>query len=163
MAIQIEQALNQKLNAYAVNKSIPVGWDFYNDGTEPSLTGIHFRQNLLPADVVIIGMENTGSNDHTGIYQIMVCGQAGKPSGALKTEVDNVLAEFSRGQLATYDGVTVIIEGVNHAQPLYSEAYVKIPVSVSYRAIINQPPVTYNLAYNGDPLTYNEAFLTYTN
>ena len=163
MAIQIEQALNQKLNAYAVNKSIPVGWDFYSNGTEPSLTGIHFRQNMFPADVAIVGMENTGSNSHQGIYQILVCGQAGKPSGSLKTEVDLVLAEFSRGQLATYDGVTVIIEGVNHALPLYSEAYVKIPVSVSYRAIINQPPVTYNLTYNGDPLTYNEAFLTYTN
>lgn len=165
MAIQIEQALNQKLNAYATGKSIPVEWDFYNDGAEPSLTGIHFRQNLLPADVVIIGMENTGSNDHTGIYQIMVCGQAGKPSGSLKTEVDLVLAEFSRGQLVTYDGVTVIIEGVNHAQPLYSEAYVKIPISVSYRAIIsNAPSITppNAMTFNGDYLTFNGAYITHS-
>ena len=104
MAIEIEQALNQKLNTYAAGKSIPVEWDFYNDGTEPSLTGIHFRQNLLPVDVDVIGMEDTGDNDHTGIYQIMVCGQSGKPSGPLKIEVDSVLSEFSRGQRITRSG-----------------------------------------------------------
>ena len=62
MAIQIEQALNQKLNTYATGKTIPVEWDFYNDGTEPRYyTGIHFRQNLLPADVSVIGMEDSGT------------------------------------------------------------------------------------------------------
>ena len=136
MAIQIEQALNQKLNTYAIGKSIPVEWDFYNDGTEPSLTVIHFRQNLLPADVSVIGMEDLGLNDHDGIYQIMVCGQAGGPSGALKAEVDNVLTEFKRGQRVVYSGVTVIIEGISNAQPLYSEAYVKVPVSINYRAFV---------------------------
>lgn len=136
MAIQIEQALNQKLNTYAIGKSIPVEWDFYNDGTEPSLTGIHFRQNLLPADVSVTGMEDSGLNDHDGIYQIMICSQSGGPSGALKAEVDSVLTEFKRGQRVTYSGVTVIIEGISNAQPLYSEAYVKVPVSINYRAFI---------------------------
>lgn len=162
MAIQIEQALNQKLNAYAVGKSIPVGWDFYSKGSEPSLNGIHFRQNLLPAPVSVIGMENTGSNDHRGIYQIMVCAKAGKAGGAVKVEVDNVLSEFSRGQIVNYGGVRVVIESANIAQPLYSEAYVKIPVSISYRALISQLPVIYNLTYSGNKLTYNDAFLTYT-
>lgn len=136
MAIQIEQALNQKLNTYAIGKSIPVKWDFFSDGVEPDIDGLHFRQNLLPADVSVIGMEDSGLNDHDGIYQIMVCGKAGGPSGALKAEVDNVLTEFKRGQRITYSGVTVIIEGISNAQPLYSEAYVKVPVSINYRAFI---------------------------
>ena len=137
MAIQIEQALNQKLNAYAVGKSIPVEWDFYNGGTEPSLTGIHFRQNLLPVDVTVIGMEDTGLNDHSDIYQIMVCGAAGEPSGSLKTEADNVLTEFKRGQRIMFSGVTVIIEKAVKELPLYSEAYVKIPVSINCRAFVS--------------------------
>ena len=136
MTIRIEQALNQKLNTYATGKSIPVEWDFYNDGSEPSLTGIHFRQNLLPAEPAIVGMEDTGSNDHLGIYQVMVCGAAGEPSGLLKVEVDNVLAEFKRGQRITYGGIEVIIEKAFKAPPLYSEAYVKVPVSINYRAFI---------------------------
>lgn len=136
MTIRIEQALNQKLNTYATGKSIPVEWDFYNDGTEPSLTGIHFRQNLLPAESTVIGMEDTGSNDHAGIYQIMVCGASGEPSGALKAEIDNVLSEFKRGQRVAYSGVEVIIENISKAPPLYSGAYVKVPVSINYRCFI---------------------------
>lgn len=136
MTIRIEQALNQKLNTYATGKTIPVEWDFYNDGTEPSLAGIHFRQNLLPAESVIVGMEDTGSNSHTGIYQVMVCAASGEPSGALKTEIDNVLTEFKRGQRVAYSGVEVIIENASKAPPLYSEAYVKVPVSINYRAFI---------------------------
>ena len=137
MAIKIEQALNQKLNTYATGKSIPVEWDFYNDGTEPSIDGIHFRQNLLPAETSLVGMESTGSNNHTGVYQIMVCARAGEPSGALKTEIDNVLAEFKRGQRPIYSGQEVIIEGISTASPLYSEAYVKVPVSIAYRAFLS--------------------------
>ena len=136
MARQIEQALNQKLNTYATGKTIPVEWDFYNDGSEPSLTGIHFRQNLLPADVAVVGMENTGSNDHVGIYQIMVCGVAGAASGDLKAEIDSVLSEFKRGQRVAYSGIEVIIENASKAPPLYSEAYVKVPVSINYRCFI---------------------------
>ena len=137
MAIQIEQALNQKLNTYATGKGIPVEWDFYNDGTEPSLTGIHFRQNLLKAETVTVGIEDTGSNDHKGIYQIMICAQSGEPSGALKIEVDNVLSEFKRsGTALVFGGVSVVIESAFEAAPLYSEAYVKIPVSVNYRSFI---------------------------
>ena len=138
MAIQIEQALNQKLNAYATGKSIPVEWDFYNDGTEPSLTGIHFRQNMLKAETVTVGIEDTGSNDHKGVYQIMVCAQAGEPSGALKTEIDNVLTEFKRsGTALVFGAVSIVIESVVEAPPLYSEAYVKVPVSVNYRSFIS--------------------------
>jgi len=136
MTIRIEQALNQKLNTYATASTIPVEWDFYNNGTEPNLTGIHFRQNLLPADTFVVGMENTGSNDHVGVYQIMICGTAGEPSGALKAEVDNVLTEFKRGQRLAYSGIEVIIENASKAPPLYSEAYVKVPVSINYRCFI---------------------------
>lgn len=136
MAIKIEQALNQKLNTYATGKSIPVKWDFYNDGTEPSIDGLHFRQNVFKTETVIVGMELTGSNSHKGIYQIMICGQTGEPSGVLKTEVDNVLAEFKRGQKVSYSGVSVVIENISDAQPLYSESYVKVPVSIKYRAFI---------------------------
>mgnify|MGYP000929295603 CR=1 FL=1 len=73
MAIQIEQALNQKLNAYAAGKSIPVEWEYYSNGKELKIDGIHFRQNLLPASTTTLGVENTGTNDHIGIYQIMIC------------------------------------------------------------------------------------------
>jgi len=123
MTIRIEQALNQKLNAYATGKSIPVEWDFYNDGTEPSLTGIHFRQNLLPAESDLVGMEITGSNDHKGIYQVMVCGASGEPSGALKAEIDSLLSEFKRGQYVPYSGIDVIIENVQFGDDREKRGY----------------------------------------
>lgn len=167
MAIQIEQALNQKLNAYAIGQSIPVEWDFYNDGTEPVLTGIHFRQNMLKAETDIVGMEDYGSNDHKGIYQIMVCAQSGKPSGPLKIEVDNVLSEFKRsGTALVFGGVRVIIESVFDSPPLYSEAYVKVPISVKYRAFISNStgnilPLN-AMTFNGDYLTFNGAYVTHS-
>lgn len=137
MSIKIEQALNTKLVAYAAPLDIPVKWDFYNDGDEPSIDGIHFRQNQLKAASTIVGIEDTGSNDHSGIYQVMVCGKRGEPSGALKTEVDNVLAEFKRGQQLSYGGVNLVLENAYASDPLYSEAYVKVPVSINYRAFIS--------------------------
>ena len=136
MTIKIEQALNQKLNNYAISNSFTVKWDFYNDGIEPDIDGIHFRQNLLPAETLIVGMENTGSNDHTGVYQIMVCARAGEPSGELKVQVDYLLNAFRRGQVITYNSQDVIIESASISSPLYSEAYVKVPVSISYRAFV---------------------------
>jgi len=136
MARQIEQALNQKLNTYAAGKAIPVEWNFYNDGTEPVISGLHFRQNLLPAETVVVGIENTGANQHQGVYQVMVCGKIGEPAGPLKDEVDAVLAEFKRGQTVSYGGVTTKIESIYESQPLYSEAYVKIPVTINYKSFI---------------------------
>ena len=137
MAIQIEQALNLKLNAYAAGKSIPVEWEYYSDGTEQEIEGIHFRQSLLPASTTTLGIENTGSNDHTGIYQIMICGKNGDPSGPLKSERDSVLSEFKRGQRLTYGGVTTIIQSIQANASLRDGAYARIPVSITYRAFVS--------------------------
>ena len=137
MTIRIEQALNQKLNTYAIANSLAVKWDFYQDGIEPDLAGIHLRQNMLKAETVTVGMESTGSNDNNGIYQIMICGKVGEPSGLLKARVDSILAEFKRGQQITYSGATVIIEKAFEAPSLVSEAYQKVPVSIRYRAFLS--------------------------
>ena len=139
MTIRIEQALNQKLNNYVLAREFPIDvkWGFYQDNIEPSIIGLHLRQNMLKAETVTVGMEDTGSNDHNGIYQIMVCGEVGEPSRLLKEEIDNILTEFKRGQRITYSGATVIIEKAFEAPSLVSEAYQKVPVSIRYRAFLS--------------------------
>lgn len=136
MTIRIEQALNKKLNDFAESFNIFVEWDFYSKGVINPPAGIHLRQSIIPSETTIVGMENSGSNSHTGIYQILVCGGSGNPSIGLKERVEEILDLFSRGQLVEYNGVKVVIENTSKAAPIYSESYVKVPVSIRYRSFI---------------------------
>jgi hypothetical protein len=130
--LDISAALDSNLNTFATANSIVVAWE--NKDYQPVTGTLYLRPTLLPADTESIGLGNTSSEDHLGIYQVDVIAPIDKGKGQAITKADLVKTAFPKGNL-TYNGLKLRIRSVSRGSGSRDGAYYIVPVFISYHSI----------------------------
>jgi len=129
--LDISAALDSTLNTYASANSVPVAWE--NSGYAP-ITGTKFlRPTLLAGGTDSVGLGNTSSDDHLGIYQVDVIAPLNTGKGEAVTTADAVAGAFPKG-IITYNGVKVRIRSVSRGSGSRDGAWFIVPVEISYQS-----------------------------
>jgi len=131
--LDISAALDTNLNTFATDNSIPVAWE--NIDYQPIAGTLFLRSTILPADTLPIGLGNTSSEDHLGLYQIDVISPIDKGKGQAFTKADLLATHFARGEL-TYNGVIIRIKSVSRGSGSRDNAWFVVPVFINYQSII---------------------------
>ena len=104
-------------------------------GNGLSQTGqVYYSVDVLPAEDIRIGISATGTNMLAGIYQITISVPKGTGKSAYMVEIEKLRDRFKRSQTLTYGGTVVSIQACNSAAAITDESYLRIPISVRYRA-----------------------------
>ena len=122
----IQGALDNQLST--LTSSPPVAWP--NIPYEPSVGTAYLRPLFLPGDTTQAGLGDTGLDDSFGIYQVDVVYKAGTGRSTLP---DSVADHFSRGTVCSYNGVNVRVRSVSIGPMIQDEAWVFVPVSISWQ------------------------------
>lgn len=127
----ISIALNQRLQSYAAANSRSVAWE--NKNYTPTLGTMYLRPTVLSADTALVGMANSDSTDHAGIFQIDVIAPINQAKAIALAEADAVSNYFSRGLSVTYDGVSVKIGSKSIGVGVREDAWYVVPVFINYQ------------------------------
>ena len=128
---RINKALDTILYNYASANNLTVAWR--NIEFQPG-TATYFRPSILPADTTPVGVEFTGSEDFSGVYQVDVVLYKGSTTIQERIHVDGICTAFARGTEATISGQKIQVTSVSPGPALELDAnWYYVPVSVNYR------------------------------
>lgn len=126
--LNISAALDTQLNAMA--SVPPVAWE--NRPYKPVDGTLYLRPTLLAGDTVGATLSATGTDEHVGVYQIDVIGDAGKGKGEVVTMADLVADQFKPVTELTYSGTTVRCVRVSRGAARTEGSRYIISVDVQY-------------------------------
>jgi hypothetical protein len=126
MSASIMSALNGHLAQFATTENIPCAWEGV-DFTPPA--GAYLRAFLLPAQSRTIGVPDSSSDSHRGVFQVDAVYPAGQGWGPARTMAGKVCSHFRRKKLAG-----VKITDVSEGPGTQDNGRYKIPVSINYVA-----------------------------
>lgn len=125
-------ALDGHLNTMA---GLPdVAWP--NSDYKPAEGTLFLSVAHLPANVENINLKYT--EEHIGIYQVLVVGAAGQYKSETEAMADAVVDHFLSNRELTYNGLTVKIITAQFNSGLSEGAWYQIPVSIDYRAYVQR-------------------------
>jgi len=122
-------ALDGNLNTMSGLPS--VAWP--NKKFKPVQGTLFVRPTLLPADTITatIGL---GSDLSSGIYQIDVFSPADEGKNEAFTMADTIAEQFKRDKELTYNGRTIVLQGVSHRSIGNADGWFHLSVDVVYYA-----------------------------
>lgn len=129
----ISIALNQRLQGYAVANDLDVAYE--NITYEPTTGTIWVRPTVLPAAVNRIGMKNTDTEIHEGVYQIDVFAPSDQPKAIALALADDISDYFSKGLTLTYNSSSVRIGTKSVGAGSREDSWYQLPVFINYYSI----------------------------
>lgn len=121
-------AFDGALSDFADTEGLDVAWQ--NVDFTPTPGDPYLRPHLMEAEPVAVGCGESAQNRHRGIYQVDVLYPAGEGWGECAEMAEEIRALFKRG---TRLG-SVTVETSYAGPPLREETRYKIPVTIRYRA-----------------------------
>lgn len=110
----------------------PVAWE--NAPFKPVSGVLYLRESYLPGDTVAVGMENSSSDDATGIYQVSVFAEMDQYKLIAQTMAESIASHFARGTNLSYETQKVMITTVDTNAGSISDGWYSIPVSITWRS-----------------------------
>ena len=110
----------------------PVAWE--NAPFKPVSGALYLRENYLPGDTVAVGMENSSSDDATGIYQVTVVAELDSYKLIAQTMAESITSHFARGTNLNYESQKVMITTVDSNAGSIDGGWYNIPVSITWRS-----------------------------
>ena len=130
----ISIALNQKLEAYGLANPIDIAYE--NIQYEPAIGTNWIRPTVLPALSDVVGLRNTDTEIHEGVYQIDVFTSINQSKSVSLLTIDALSSYFERGLVLTYSGVNVRIIKKSTGVGSRDGAWYMTSLFIDYQSII---------------------------
>lgn len=126
----IAKALSDQLSSVATLPVVTEGQDF-----DPNPDNGYIREFVLSAGESTVGLENTSSDDSSGIYQIDVLTPRKRTKWANLAVCDTIKKGFPKGRHISRNNQYVIVVDVSMSNTFIEDAYIRHSLSVEYRVV----------------------------
>jgi hypothetical protein len=132
--LKIENVLNDALNTWATDNSIPVAWSgqVYSRITP----GKYVSQHLLPVKPQNVAIGTGVKQRYSGVYQIDVYASTENSKYDADELVESLESVFRVGYPLTYGGVSIQIENFFPDTHGLEDGWYRVSISVYYRTEI---------------------------
>ena len=110
-----------------------VVWE--NSSSKP--TDTHYQQSFIPVESENISVEYDGSQELSGIYQVLIVIPIDKGLADAITGEADLLNKFSRGTSLNYNSQIAEVEKTYIGSGFQNDRWWVVPVSVEYRGFVS--------------------------
>jgi len=132
--IAFESQFNTACNTASITKRVFENVNFdLTELTKTAATAEWARATLLPADTQAASLGTTGTDLHTGLFQIDYYCQVGV--GGYSEKLDTLANQFRRGTTISAGGTEVVLRDVSLGVGRVEDAFYVRNIDVSYHAV----------------------------
>lgn len=132
--IAFESQFNTACNTASITKRVFENVNFdLTELTKTAATAEWARGTLLPADTQAASLGTTGTDLHTGLFQIDYYCQVGV--GGYSEKLDTLANQFRRGTIISAGGTEVVLRNVSLGVGRVEDAFFVRNIDVSYHAV----------------------------
>jgi len=118
------------------NSDFSVLFNFENKATAPASGNPYARAFMLPAQPSQVCLGVTGSDFHTGVFQISLFFPEDKGDVAILTKADEIATIYKSGLVTTFNGVDVTIESIGRNTGSNIDGWFQFDLSINWYSFI---------------------------